>query len=100
MSRLEGKVAWISGGTSGIGEATARLFAKQGAAVAIIGRRQAHARRIAREINAAGGQALAVACNVSNERQVRDSIRRTVERFGKVNILVNNAGMVQVKPLH
>src|SRR5438874_11616539 len=91
MNRLKGKVAWISGATSGIGEATARLFASEGAAVAVVGLRLAPARRIAREINSAGGEALAVACDVSSERQVRDSIKRTVQRFGKLNIQIGRA---------
>jgi NAD(P)-dependent dehydrogenase (short-subunit alcohol dehydrogenase family) len=100
MGRLEGKVAWISGATSGIGEATARLFAKECARVALIGRRLALSRRLVAELKAEGGEALPVACDVSNERQVRNSIRRTIERFGRLDILVNNAGMVHVKPLH
>ena len=98
--KLEGQVAWISGATSGIGEATARLFAREGAAVAIAGRRAGLARRIARELVDAGGQAIAVACDVSNERQVAAGISRTVKQFGKLDIVVNNAGMVDVKPLH
>jgi len=100
MGRLEGKVAWISGATSGIGEATARLFAKEGARVALIGRRLALSRRLAAELKTEGGEALPVACDVSKERQVRDSIRRTIGRFGRLNLLINNAGMVHVKPLH
>src|SRR5216117_3586036 len=84
MGRLEGKVAWISGATSGIGEATARLFAKEGARVALIGRRLELSRRIAGELKAEGGESLPVACDVSNERPVRDSIRRTIQRFGRL----------------
>ena len=100
MGRLENKVAWISGATSGIGEATARLFAREGAKVALAGRRLALSRRIAAELTAAGGEAFPVACDVSSERQVRNSIHQTVERFGSLDILVNNAGMVHVKLLH
>ena len=100
MNRLAGKVAWISGATSGIGAATARLFAREGAKVALVGRRLALSRRIAAELKAAGGEALPIGCDVSNERQVRDSIRRTVGHFGGLGILVNNAGMVHIKPLH
>jgi NAD(P)-dependent dehydrogenase (short-subunit alcohol dehydrogenase family) len=100
MSRLEGKVAWISGATSGIGEATARLFAREGAKVALIGRRVALSRKIAGELRAEGCDTLPIACDVSNERQVRDSIRRTVEQFDDLDIVINNAGMVHIKPLH
>lgn len=100
MRRLENKVAWISGANSGIGEAAARLFAREGAKVALIGRRLALSRKIAAELQAEGGEVLAIACDVSNERQVRDSIRQTARRFGALDILVNNAGMVDIKPLH
>lgn len=100
MSRLEGKVAWISGATSGIGEGTARLFSREGAKVAVVGRRMALSRRMASELKASGGQALPLACDVSDEAQVRDSIRQTVKHFGRLDIIVNNAGMVQIKPLH
>jgi NAD(P)-dependent dehydrogenase (short-subunit alcohol dehydrogenase family) len=100
MSRLENKVAWISGATSGIGEATARLFAREGAKVALIGRRLALSRRIAAGLQAEGLDALPIACDVSAESDVRESIRRTVKQFGHLDILVNNAGMVHIKPLH
>jgi len=100
MSKLKGKVAWISGATSGIGEATARLFIREGAKVALAGRRLAPSRRIAAELKAQGGEAIPIACDVSKERQVRDSIRKTVERFDRLDIIINNAGMVHIKPLH
>jgi NAD(P)-dependent dehydrogenase (short-subunit alcohol dehydrogenase family) len=98
IRRLEGKVAWISGATSGIGEATARLFAHEGAKVALIGRRLALSRRIADELKET--DALALACDVSDERQVRESIGKTVKQFGRLDVIVNNAGMVQIKPIH
>jgi NAD(P)-dependent dehydrogenase (short-subunit alcohol dehydrogenase family) len=100
MARLEAKVAWISGATSGIGEATARLFVREGAKVALAGRRLALSRRIAGELKAQGGEALPIGCDVSKERQVRDSLRKTVQRFGRLDIIVNNAGIVHIKPLH
>jgi NAD(P)-dependent dehydrogenase (short-subunit alcohol dehydrogenase family) len=98
--RLAGRVAWISGATSGIGEATARLFAAEGARVAVVGRRQLRARKIAREIVQAGGGAIALTTDIADEHAVRSSIRRTVERFGQLDILVNNAGVIDVRPLH
>jgi len=100
MRRLENKVAWISGANSGIGAAVARLFAREGAKVALIGRRLALSRSLEKELKAEGGQALAIACDVSSERQVRASIQKTVKRFGSLDILVNNAGVVDIKPLH
>ena len=98
--RLAGQVAWISGATSGIGEATARLFAREGARVVLVGRRVESARRVADEINQAGGAALAIRCDVSREVEVRRSIQKASAHFGALHILVNNAGMVEVKPLH
>ncbi|HUR46042.1 MAG TPA: SDR family oxidoreductase [Candidatus Saccharimonadales bacterium] len=100
MGRLDNKVAWISGATSGIGEAVARLFVLEGARVALVGRRLALSRSIAAQLQDEGGAALPIACDVANERQVRASVQRTVKQFGRLDILVNNAGMVHIKPLH
>ena len=100
MERLSGKIAAITGGASGIGEATAKLFVREGAKVAVVGKRLALSRPIAAELKAAGGDALSVACDVSSEQQVRKSIRRTVEHFGGLDVLINNAGIVHVKLLH
>ena len=97
--RLAGQVAWISGATSGIGAAAARLFAQEGARVALIGRRVDLSQAIAQQINASGGRAVAIACDVARGDQVRDSIEQTVTAFGGLHIVVNNAGMVQVKLL-
>jgi len=98
--KLSGKVAWISGATSGIGEATARLFAREGAKVVLVGRRLPVARRLANELKQEGFEALAVGCDVANESQVRESIKATVLRFKGLDIMVNNAGMVHIKALH
>ena len=98
--RLKGKVTWISGGTSGIGEATARLFAEEGAGVAFTGRNRIAGERIARDICRTGGRAIYHHCDVLREEDVRSSIENTVAHFGSLQILVNNAGMVAVKMLH
>ena len=98
--RLKGRVAWVSGATSGIGEAAARLLAVEGAQVAVVGRRQELARGIANEIVSEGGEAIAVKADVSDEAAVKKSIQQTVARFGRLDILINNAGMVDVKQLH
>ncbi len=99
-SRLAGQVAWISGASSGIGEAAARLFAAEGACVALVGRRRHLCQAIADEITAQGGQALALACDVSRDDEIHASIDETARVFGGLHIVVNNAGMVQVKMLH
>jgi len=100
VKKLEGKVAWISGATSGIGAATARLFAHEGAKVAVVGLHLPLSRRLAAELEVDGAEALPVGCDVCSERQVRDSIRRTIARFGRLDILINNAGIVLIKALH
>ena len=99
QGRLAGRVAWISGATSGIGEATARLFAQEGARVALVGRRRDAGQKIAAEITAAGGEALAIVCDVAREAEVRSSLEKTATAFGGLHIVVNNAGMVAVQLL-
>jgi NAD(P)-dependent dehydrogenase (short-subunit alcohol dehydrogenase family) len=99
--RLAGRVAWISGATSGIGAAAAELFAQEGAKVALVGRRLELGRKIAARINRrTPGAALALACDVSSEAEVAQSIASTVKAFGRLDILVNNAGMVEIGDLH
>jgi NAD(P)-dependent dehydrogenase (short-subunit alcohol dehydrogenase family) len=99
--RLAGRVAWVSGATSGIGEAAAELFAQEGARVAVVGRRLELGRGIADRINrATPGAAFAISCDVAIEDEVARSIAATAERFGRLDILVNNAGVVEVRDLH
>ena len=94
MGRLEGKVALVTGGNSGIGACTAELFAKEGAKVVISARRVEQLEAVAEKIKAAGGEALAVPCDISKKEQCTQAIQKTVEAFGTIDILVNNAGVV------
>jgi NAD(P)-dependent dehydrogenase (short-subunit alcohol dehydrogenase family) len=91
--RLEGKVALITGGTSGIGAATAILFAKEGAAVAITGRNSERGEQIVKDIVAAGGDALFVRSDVCVAADCKRAVDKTLERFGKIDVLFNNAGV-------
>ena len=98
--RLHNQVAWITGAASGMGEGIARLFAHEGAAVALVDVQTAKGSAVAEQIRAEGGRAIFVACDVGNEAAVRGSIERTEREFGGLQILVNCAGIVQVKLLH
>ncbi len=98
--KLDGKVAWVSGANKGIGEGVARLFAAEGAKVAMIGRTKSEGERIAAEIVQAGGEAFFCVCDVTAEEDIRASIEQTVQRYGRIDILINNAGIVDVKMLH
>jgi NAD(P)-dependent dehydrogenase (short-subunit alcohol dehydrogenase family) len=96
-NRLQNQVAWISGAASGIGEAVARLFAEEGAAVGLADVQLKRGQIIADEIRAAGGHAIFAHCDVSRAEDVRRSIDDTAREFGGLSILVNCAGIVQVK---
>ena len=93
MGRLDGKVAFISGGARGMGAEEARLFAQQGAKVAIGDIIEEDGRKVEAEINAAGGECLFVRLDVTSEANWQDAIAATVSRFGALHILVNNAGI-------
>ena len=98
--RLAGRTAWISGAASGIGAATARLFAREGASVAIADLRDEDGQRLADEIAAFGGRAIHFHCNVADSDQIQQSIERTTAELGGLQIVVNCAGIVHVGPLH
>lgn len=100
MGRLDNQVAWVSGANKGIGEGIARLYAKEGAKVAMIGRTVSEGEKIAQEIRDAGGEAFFFRCDVTKEEEVKASIEKTIEMYGKLDILVNNAGIVDVRMLH
>jgi NAD(P)-dependent dehydrogenase (short-subunit alcohol dehydrogenase family) len=91
--RLAGKVALITGGTSGIGRATAVLFAREGAAVVLTGRDAGRGAEVVREIEDQGGRARFVRANVTNAEDCRRTVAETVEAFGRLDVLFNNAGV-------
>jgi NAD(P)-dependent dehydrogenase (short-subunit alcohol dehydrogenase family) len=92
MAQLDGKVAVITGGGSGIGEATAKRFAAEGARVVILDRDPEGGERVGAEIRAAGGEAAFLRAEVSREADALALAPFTIERFGALHILVNNAG--------
>ena len=93
MAKLDGMVAAVTGGASGIGEATVRRFIAEGAEVAFADRDATRGHRVAAEITADGGKAFFVEADVGHEAACLGFVQQTLERFGRVNILVNNAGI-------
>jgi NADP-dependent 3-hydroxy acid dehydrogenase YdfG len=98
-SVLQGTVALVTGASSGIGEATALALAQRGAAVALAARRKDRLEDLAARIRSAGGRALVLEADVTDERQARDSVERTVAEFGRLDTLVNNAGLMLLGPI-
>lgn len=93
MVRLENRTALITGGTSGIGKATALLFAQEGAKIAITGRDQERGNRVVREIENKGGQAIFMPSDVRLADDCKRAVEQTLQTFGKLDILFNNAGV-------
>jgi NAD(P)-dependent dehydrogenase (short-subunit alcohol dehydrogenase family) len=91
---FSGKVAFVTGGSAGMGAATVRAFAEAGAAVAIVDVDGAAAERFAAQLNDEGLQALGIACDVSDEGQVKEAVARTVAAFGSLDMAFNNAGIM------
>ena len=96
MPRLSGRVAFITGGGTGIGRACAVEFSREGARVAVTARRSEPLRSVVREIESSGGQALALASDVTNRESVESALEGAVEYFGRLDLVVNNAGAVVV----
>jgi NAD(P)-dependent dehydrogenase (short-subunit alcohol dehydrogenase family) len=96
--RLAGKVAIISGGATGMGAASSRLFAQEGAKVAIIDRNEAASAAMVDEIRAAGGEAIYAIADVSNADQVNAAVAKVEAAFGAVTVLFNHAGTIVIKP--
>ncbi len=94
MPKLDGKVAVVTGASSGIGEATAEALAAEGATVVVAARREERLTDLAKRIEENGGRVLAAACDVADEGQAHGLIQKAQEEFGRVDILVNNAGVM------
>ncbi|GFZ90181.1 3-hydroxybutyrate dehydrogenase [Dyella caseinilytica] len=99
MASLDGKVALITGAASGLGKAIAELYAKNGAAVAIADINQQAADAAAAEIKAAGGKAIGIEMDVTDEAAVNAGTDKTVEAFGSLDVLISNAGVQIINPI-
>jgi NAD(P)-dependent dehydrogenase (short-subunit alcohol dehydrogenase family) len=95
---FSGRTVVISGGSRGLGLELARHFVYEGAAVALLARDDAELQQARRELETSGGSALPVRCNIRDEQEIETSIRRIIEWRGRIDVLVNNAGVIQVGP--
>ncbi len=99
MSNIEGKVVVITGASSGMGEAAARYLASQGAKVVLGARRIERRQSLAGELNSHGGRALAVKTDVTDRNQVQRLVDEAVQTYGRVDVIINNAGLMPHSPL-
>jgi NADP-dependent 3-hydroxy acid dehydrogenase YdfG len=98
-SSLTGTVALVTGASSGIGEATARRLAEEGATVALVARRADRLDALATKIEEAGGTALAVAADITDRVQAEAAVQTVIDQFGRLDVLVNNAGLMLLGPI-
>ena len=98
-STLSGTVAVVTGASSGIGAATARRLADHGACVALVARRRDRLQALAAEIEQADGTALVVEADITDRSQAEAAMQQTVDRFGRLDTLVNNAGLMLLGPV-
>jgi len=99
MSKLDGTISLITGSARGIGRAMALRYAREGASVVVVDLQEAAAKAVAQEIQSLGGVADAFVADVGEPEQSTAMIKRVVERFGRLDVLVNNAGVIRVSPL-
>ena len=98
-NNIQGKVVVITGASSGLGEATAKLLSAQGAIVVLAARRTERIDKLAADIKEKGGKALAITTDVTDVEQVRKLVDKTVNEFGRIDVMINNAGLMQQSPL-
>jgi len=98
-ARLDGTVALVTGASSGIGEATARALASEGSTMALVARRKDRLDALAGEISGAGGAALAIEADVTDREQAVDAVKRAVAELGRLDMVVNNAGVMLLGPV-
>jgi NADP-dependent 3-hydroxy acid dehydrogenase YdfG len=96
---LQGKVCVVTGASSGIGEGTARRFSQAGAAVALVARREDRLKALVDEIESSGGKALALPTDISDESEAKATIERAASELGRLDVLVNNAGVMLLGPV-
>src|SRR5215475_12953640 len=95
---LEGTVALVTGASSGIGEATARRLAEEGARVALVARRRERLEALVASLAVGGAEALAIEADVTDRAQARGAVEQAVGRWGRLDIVVNNAGLAMIGP--
>ena len=98
-SNIADKVVVITGASSGIGESTAKLLARHGAKVVLGARRKDRLDTVVKEISAAGGKAISVAVDVTKRAEVEALIKAAVDGFGRIDVIVNNAGIMPIAPI-
>jgi len=98
-TNIEGKVVVITGASSGLGESTARHLAKRGATVVLGARRKDRLDAIVKDIQAAGAEALAVTVDVTKRAEVEGLVKKAVDTYGRIDVMVNNAGIMAIAPL-
>lgn len=99
MGKLDGKIALITGGTSGIGEASAKLFAEEGATVIVVGRNKNKGAEIEKEIQKYNPKSFYFECDITSNNQIGDLRKKIEEVFGRLDILFNNAGILETGAL-
>lgn len=99
MGKLDGKVAVCTGSTSGMGRSTAYLFAEEGAKVVVTGRNEARAKEVVDNIKANGGEAMYILVDMTDLEDIKKIVPATVDAYGTIDILFNNAGMLSLVPI-